>query len=159
MSDQRSHGRSGGQRFGAIAGSAKKALRFVQHRTPVRSTRTTRIPASSPSLPLVKRPKYGNSRVVVDGIKFDSQKEAQRYRQLLLLVSHGSVRNLRLQVNYDCVVNGKKVCAYRADFVYEERVKGAWRPITEDVKGYRTALYNLKKKLILACHGIAIREC
>lgn len=104
------------------------------------------------------RSKYNNVRTTTDGIKFDSKKESARYLQLKLLERHGSVRNIRLQVPYDCLVAGVKVCRYKADFVYELREKGAWREVVSDVKGYRTQVYMLKKKLVEALFNIKITE-
>lgn len=101
--------------------------------------------------------KYKNKKCWVDGLKFDSQKEAARWKQLQLLEQSGRIRNLERQVMFDLVVNGTRICGYRADFVYEER-NGWWRDVVEDTKGKRTNEYLIKKKLMLACHGIEIRE-
>jgi hypothetical protein len=102
--------------------------------------------------------KHGNVRVVVDGIKFASKREAARYQALKLLERAGRVRNLRLQVTYRFVVNGMHVCSYRADFVYEELVGVAWAEVVDDAKGYPNDVYPIKKKLMLACFGITVRE-
>lgn len=103
--------------------------------------------------------KHGNVRVEVDGIKFASKREAKRYQALKLLERGGRVRNLRLQVTYRLEVNGVLICRYRADFVYEELVEGGrWAEVVDDSKGYPNEVYPLKKKLMLACYGIAIRE-
>jgi hypothetical protein len=109
-----------------------------------------------PRLRLVR--KYRNKPTVSAGIKFDSKKEAQRHQQLLLLERNGELRNLRLQVSYNLVVEGKLIAKYRADFVYEELRKGVWLPVVEDVKGVRTPVYRLKKILLRAIYGIEIRE-
>jgi len=95
---------------------------------------------------------------VVDGIAFASKREATRYRDLRLLAGQGLIRDLKLQVPYNLMVNGLKVCQYRADFTYEEYSHGIWTPVVEDSKGYRTAEYKLKRKLLQACFGITIRE-
>ncbi len=47
---------------------------------------------------------------------------------------------------------------YRADFVYEELRKGVWSEVVEDVKGFLTPMYRLKRKLMKAIYGIDIRE-
>lgn len=107
----------------------------------------------------MRRRKYGNAPCEWNGHKFHSKKEMRRAKQLALLESFGEVRNIRYQVRFDLVVNGHKVCAYVADFVFEELRRKAWAPVVEDVKGVRTAVYSLKKKLMLACHGIQVREC
>ena len=98
--------------------------------------------------------KYGNKKVVIDGIKFDSKREAQRYGALQLMLKAGLISNLRLQVPYQITVNGMKVCKYIADFVYNDNGK----EIVEDVKGVRTEGYILKKKRMRACLGVVIVE-
>lgn len=98
--------------------------------------------------------KYKNIKTEVDGIRFDSKKEATRYGQLKIMQQCGLIHDLKLQVSYPLVVQGVKIATYRADFVYTEGIKG----VTEDVKGMRTPVYNLKKKLMKALYGIEIKE-
>lgn len=105
--------------------------------------------------------KYHNKKVTLDGIKFDSKREANRYRELQLMEQAGVIQNLRKQVKFELIpsqrVNGRCVerkCSYKADFVYDEDGK----TIVEDVKGYRTDDYRIKRKLMLWVHGIQIRE-
>lgn len=104
-------------------------------------------------------PKYHNKPTMVQGIRFASLKEANAWANLQFLEKAGRVRNLRRQVKLECKVNGKLVCRYIADFVFEEfRGAGQWVEVTADAKGYATPVYKLKKKLVLACLGIEIRE-
>jgi hypothetical protein len=103
---------------------------------------------------MAKRSKYGNRKTVVDGITFDSIRESKRFGELSLMQKAGLISGLELQQSFDIVVNGMKICRYVADFVYIEKT----RRIVEDVKGVKTPSYTLKKKLMLACHGITIRE-
>jgi hypothetical protein len=115
-----------------------------------------------------KRPKYGNTKVRLDGLAFDSKLEARRYQELSILQKSGEIRDLRTQVSYTIVVNGEKICRYVADFVYEKRRPVAvlwgtdwqWTTVVEDCKSEatKTATYRLKKKLMKAVHGIAIVE-
>lgn len=98
--------------------------------------------------------KYHNKKTVVDGITFDSKREATRYGALKMLERVKRISNLRTQVKYPLIVNEIKVCDYVADFVYEE----AGRTIVEDVKGMRTRIYSVKKKLMKAVLGISILE-
>lgn len=103
------------------------------------------------------RQKYGNRVTVVDGERFDSRKEYDRYAALRLLEMAGEINGLQRQKPYELIVNGVKVCRYVPDFVYYEM--GAL--IVEDVKSPATrknAAYRLKKKLMQAIHGITIRE-
>ncbi len=90
----------------------------------------------------------------VDGIVFASKKEATRYGELKILQRQGVIINLRLQPKYDCIVNGKKICGYVADFLYETP-EGE---VVEDVKGFKTRIYRLKKKLVEALYGFEITE-
>ncbi len=107
--------------------------------------------------------KYRNVKVTVDGITFDSKREAERYGELRLLQKSGAIRMLQRQYSFRLEVNGMLICVYRSDFTYEERVKAVvpglrWRWVVEDVKGVLTPVYRLKKKLMVAIHGIEIRE-
>lgn len=102
--------------------------------------------------------KYKNRQITIDGHKFPSHKEGKRYLQLKLLQANGEIRDLQLQVPFRCEVNGKLICKYLCDFVYEEYRHGKWTKILDDAKGFQTDIYKLKKKLILAIHGFEIRE-
>lgn len=118
-----------------------------------------------------KRSKYGNRKVVRDGIKFDSEREAARFSELKVLRAMGKIRDLRLQVNFTLVegyttIEGKRIkpMVYRADFVYERATdpdrNGTvyWLREVEDAKGAKTKDYLLKKKLMQDKFGITIRE-
>jgi len=110
-------------------------------------------------MPPSRRNKYGAKAEVVDGLRFDSGGEARRYEELCLLQVAGHVRDLRIHVPYPIVVNETYVCRYEADFVYELLDDdGRWRGVVEDCKGFRTDVYKLKAKLMLAVHGIEILE-
>lgn len=100
------------------------------------------------------RSKYRNVKTVVDGLKFDSKAEAVRYSELQFLVEAKVIKALELQVRFPLNIGGVKVCTYVADFKYVRH--GA--VIVEDVKGMKTAVYNLKKKLMKAIYGIEIQE-
>lgn len=111
--------------------------------------------------------KYGNRKVEVNGITFDSVKEADRYRELLLLEGAGTIQNLELQKKFVLIPaqrellpgdkKGKVIereCAYIADFCYIEN--GVY--VVEDTKGFRTKDYIIKRKLMLKEYGIRITE-
>jgi len=104
----------------------------------------------------VKRNKYGAVKTEVDGIKFDSKAEAKRYKELKMLSSTGVIADLNLQPRYDLVINGVKCGFYKADFVYWDVENNC--SVVEDVKGMKTPVYRLKKKLMFAIHGIDILE-
>lgn len=125
----------------------------------------------------MKRSKYGNRKTVVNGIKFDSQKEARRYQELRLLERAGRISDLRLQVKFQLIPPqrapsfevyksgpnkgrrkpGKlleKECSYIADFVY---IKNG-ETVVEDAKGFKTDVYIIKRKLMLERYGIQIKD-
>ena len=105
-----------------------------------------------------KRHKYGAVRTEVDGIEFDSKHEAERYRELRTMESAGIIRDLELQPRYPIVVNGEKVCDYVGDFRYWDKETEAI--VVEDAKSTatKTPVYRLKKKLVLAVHGVEVVE-
>lgn len=99
----------------------------------------------------LQRPnKYGARAVLVNGIRFHSVKEAERYRQLAFLEKAHYIGELKLQPKFAIDVNNKLICHYIADFSYFDRTQEV--TIVEDVKGYRTDVYKLKKKLFLALY-------
>lgn len=108
--------------------------------------------------------KYNSRKTTVDGFTFDSKKEAKRYLELKQMEKDGLIHNLQLQVPFELippfeiVIDGKKrkrrPITYVADFVYyrdDEKV-------IEDVKGLRTPVYNIKKKLFEYRYHETIRE-
>lgn len=102
--------------------------------------------------------KYNAKKTEVDGIVFDSKKEADRYCELKLCMhakGDDKVIDLKLQPKFVCNVYGKHVCNYYADF---KITYANMRVVYEDVKGVKTPVYKLKKKLVLAIFGIDIIE-
>lgn len=104
------------------------------------------------------RNKYHASKTELDGIRFDSRKEAARYRELKLLERAGAIRDLQLQVPFELIPKqeGERACTYVADFVYHMTDTG--KMVVEDAKGMRTDVYKIKRKLMLWRHGIRISE-
>lgn len=100
--------------------------------------------------------KYRNKKVIVDGISFDSKKEAARYKELRMLERAGIILNLQLQVPFELIPkqDGERACTYKADFVYEQNGK----KVVEDTKGMKTDVYKIKRKLMLYRYGIEIKE-
>lgn len=94
--------------------------------------------------------KYHNSKTIIDGIKFASKKESKRYQELKLLEKNGDITELELQPRFTLQPkyrkNGKTIrkIEYVADFSYRDK-KG--KHIVEDVKGIKTEVYKLKKKI------------
>ena len=122
-----------------------------------------------------KMNKYHAQKCIIDGIQFDSRKEAYRYQELLLLQRAGAIQDLQRQVKYilvpaqyetyarygkkgNRIKDGTKLaereCSYIADFVYHFDGK----LVVEDAKGFRTKEYAIKRKLMLYVHGIRIKE-
>lgn len=106
--------------------------------------------------------KYHNKKTTVNGINFDSKREADRYIELMLLQRAGKITNLKLQPVFTLqegfiTPKGEKVrpITYKADFSYRKSENGPL--IVEDVKGVRTKEYLIKKKLMLD-KGIEIVE-
>ena len=119
--------------------------------------------------------KYHSRKITVDGICFDSQREAQRYCELVLLQRAGKITNLERQKTYELIPaqyetyprlgkNGQKLkdgrrciekaVTYVADFVYLQD----GQLIVEDAKGVKTPEYVIKRKLMLYIRGIKITE-
>lgn len=98
-----------------------------------------------------KRLKYGNKKTNVNGIVFDSVKEANRFKELQMLEKSGLIYDLRIQQKFEIVPKAggnKRARFYIADFTYLEGGK----KIIEDVKSEITKknpVYSLKKALML----------
>lgn len=122
-----------------------------------------------------KPSKYRNVKVTIDGLTFDSKREAKRFTELKALERAGEIDGLRVQPSFPIFVHrlGHQVyigteqerirCGeYIADFRYwRVRAGGINEPageVVEDVKGVRTDVYRLKKKLVEGIYGITIRE-
>lgn len=103
-----------------------------------------------------KRSKYNNNKKLFDGILFDSEKEANRYGELKLLLKAGEIGLLKLQVPYELNEGGTHSLKYIADFVYLETKTG--NKIVEDCKGCRTGVYIKKRRLMKKIFGITIKE-
>lgn len=102
----------------------------------------------------MKRPaKYGNARIVIDGINFHSRREAKRYQELVLMQKAGLIDFLQLQVRFPLIVGSVTVCTYIADFCYMRGTEYC----VEDSKGYRTPEFKLKSKLFEAIKGFKIK--
>lgn len=108
--------------------------------------------------------KYNSRKTTVDGFTFDSKKEAKRYLELKQMEKDGLIHNLQLQVpfelipSFEILVDGKKrkrrKMEYIADFVYYiNNVR-----IVEDVKGRKTEVYKIKKKIFEYKYKETIKE-
>ncbi len=120
----------------------------------IMSTKST--PKTLKGQPKKKHSKYSAVKTEVDGIVFDSAKEARRYKELLLLRKAGYIGFLEMQVPFELNAGGTHSLKYIADFVYRDTTTG--KRVVEDVKGFRTAVYRKKKRLMKKLYGIEINE-
>ena len=107
--------------------------------------------------------KYKAKKTEIDGIVFDSQAEAARYIELRTLENLGAIKDLALQVPF-VLVKGerwsdgrkRKDIVYKADFVYTYTDNG--ETVVEDVKGFRTEAYKIKRALMKKFYNVEIHE-
>jgi Fe2+ transport system protein B len=110
--------------------------------------------------PWKKRAKYRNVKTEVDGLKFDSKKEAKRWVELKQLLDAGRISNLMRQVMFQLVpqvvLDGRKQqpVKYVADFQYQL----GNQIVVEDVKGFKTPEYRMKRKMMKAFLNIEVQE-
>lgn len=105
------------------------------------------------------RNKYNNQKTIYNGFKYDSKKEAE-HAKLLDLMQRAKdpaqrVISIKRQVPYVININGVKICTYYADFLVQY---GNGKREVQDVKGYKTDVYKLKKKLVEAIYKVKIIE-
>jgi hypothetical protein len=106
-----------------------------------------------------KDSKFGNTpERCIEGIMHHSRKETKRCNELHALLRGGLIRDLEAhpQPAFDLKVNEVKICRYISDFRYVDVATG--ETVVEDCKGFRTREYELKRRLMLAIHGIDVRE-
>lgn len=117
--------------------------------------------------PKRKSHKYKAEPTTVDGIRFDSKFESERYAELKTLAAAGAITDLVLQPSFDLIVDDVVVARMVLDFSYRTPHRGEpqWSDrfhplplVVEDVKGVRTRIYRLKKKMFEAQYGIQISE-
>jgi hypothetical protein len=117
------------------------------------SSKTDQREATKPAKPS----KYRNVKTTMDGITFDSAKEARRYQQLKLLELAGQIEALMRQTRFVLTVNGEWIADYIADFSYighgELIVEDTKSPITRKLPAYA-----IKKRLMFAVFGHRIYE-
>jgi len=100
--------------------------------------------------------KYNAKKVTVHNIKFDSIVESQRYVALLEQQRKGKIKDLELQKSFEMVIDGEKICRYIADFSYYTVPDNKY--VVEDVKGFKTDVYKIKKKLMKGIFKIEVIE-
>ena len=150
-------------KIAALEARREAVRKSMQKRRKTRPNKGTEAPAVPQ-----RGNKYHANKVEIDGMVFDSQKEACRYAELKILQDSGVISGLRTQVEFELLPvqkdeNGKVIehaAKYVADFVYCDALTGCW--VVEDVKGYKKgAAYNifvLKRKMMLQKYGIRVKE-
>lgn len=124
-------------------------------------------PGAAAQAPLAKgsqgKTKYGSRKAERGALRFDSQKEARRYDELMIMLRAGLISDLRLQPQFTFQESyvteaGERIRAvrYTADFSY--RFGG--KLVVEDVKSgpTRTKEYLRNRKFMRAKYGIDITE-
>ena len=124
---------------------------------------------------MIKAPsKHKNIPTIVDGLRFDSKREAARWQQLKLLQRAGKITELERQVVFELAPSVKysdkrptRPIRYIADFAYLAVVEAptviapsgkVFRYTVEDSKGMRTPVYKIKRHLMLSVHKIEVLE-
>lgn len=106
-----------------------------------------------------KSNKFNARKTTYNGVVYDSKKEAKRAFELDLLIKKGEIKKVETQPEFDIIINGMRVCKYKADFkvIYPDG-----KIVYEDVKGLKQGaayqVFRLKKKLVKAVFGIDIIE-
>lgn len=109
----------------------------------------------------VKASKFNNTKIEIDGYKFDSIKESEFYGSLKLKKQAGLIKDFKMQVKFDIVVKNKHIANYFLDFLVENN-DGSLEYI--DIKGkdsktnkfIKTSVFALKKRLVEAIYEIKI---
>lgn len=110
----------------------------------------------------IKKKKYKNDFCVIDGIKFDSKKEANHYAKLLLLKKNKEIFDFDIQHKLDIAINGIHIAYYIVDFVVinNDKTKDYFDVKAKDIqtgKWITTSTFQLKKKLVEAIYSIKIK--
>ena len=106
--------------------------------------------------------KYHNKWVIIDGLKFQSEKEGKRWQELKLMERAGKIKGLARQLRIEIVPKTKlyRAVTYIPDFVYFDNSIG--KTVYEDVKGMRSGaayeLFKVKQKILYWRYGIEVKE-
>lgn len=135
----------------------------IRHNQRIKSQTIKNIPLKEKSIVGKPRSKYGNTKVEVNGIKYDSKKEAKKAEELEMQERLGIISNLErqkkfvLQPSFKFAGHTIREIAYVADFVYMEN----GTQVVMDVKSPITRanpVYKIKKKMMMYVHGIEVKE-
>lgn len=113
-----------------------------------------------------KPSKYGNKKTVLNGVTYDSKKEAQKAVELENMEKLGAISGLQRQVRFEICpkvpnLKGSRARYYVADFVFVDRYTG--QKVIMDVKSpitKKNPVYTLKKQLVQVQYPeYDFREC
>ena len=138
-------------------------LRMTQEELTNVQARIARSTKDMRDKPMVRsHQKYRNEKVEEGDKKFDSKAEHKRWQYLDALEKAGEITDLRMQVPFELIPaqvapDGRKIrpTSYIADFIYTANDGSL---VCEDVKGYATPEWRIKRKLMLQVHGVWVRE-
>lgn len=99
--------------------------------------------------------KYNNIKTVVDGIKFDSKREAYYYLYYKRLQESKIISNLQLQTKLEYKIKGKHIFNYFADFSYKDEFGIHYIDVKSTITE-KNSTFKLKKKIIEADKNIII---
>lgn len=96
--------------------------------------------------------KYGNRRFEADGFNWDSKAEYRRYCELRMLETAGMISHLAVKPKFTLLPAFKRDGKHYRGIIYvaDFRYTLAGVEVIEDVKGMKTAVYKMKKQLLLA---------
>lgn len=128
--------RAGALRYTSTAALPDRMRQMVEAQGKGTSREATTKPDSKPN-------KYHNHPTTVDGVRFDSKKEARYYEQLKIRVATGEVSYFLMQVPLRLPGGSKYVVDFQVFFTEPGR-----REEYVDVKGTLTQVFRLKKREI-----------
>lgn len=123
-----------------------EVLTAAQYQSLAKKEKTGRIPRSS------------KAARTVNGVVFDSLKEAKHYVLLRELERAGKISNLECQTKFALLVNGELIGHYHADFTY---LSETGQLVVADVKSSHTRkdpLFRWKAKHLRAQYGLTVKE-
>lgn len=101
-----------------------------------------------------RKNKFGAVKTTLDGITFDSKREAAYYAELKIRERVGEVVDVELRKPFSLVINGQLIGTYRCDFAFYDNRTKCYRVV--DVKGMETREFKRTKRLMRAIHGIDV---
>lgn len=152
-----------GQGAGKGAGKGETQTASPRSQTGVRASQTAEVVSEDLKAVLAlsqgrQQRKYRNVPTEVDGIHFDSKREAERYGYLRMLEQAGAIHDLFIHEAFPLVVHGQDCGSYISDFTY---MTETGERVVEDVKSAATRklpTYRLKRKMLWALYGLRITE-